>query len=232
MTTTLSTTAQNIIEDAFRKVGVKALGSALETEQMTIALRALNSLIKQWESRGVKLHTIYDVEVPQYGSKQSYTMKLVTGDVLIDRPMRVVSARRRDNSSLYETPILVIPREEYKQLTIKSSTGPVTQVAYERQKDYGLLYVWPVSDSLQASPTYTVILTIQRAINIFDDSATAPDLPSEMYLAITYGLADILADDCGKPQSGYIRDKAQDYFNQLLMTDQENASIFIQPETR
>lgn len=344
MTTTLSTIAQNIINDVLRKCGVKDLGNEVSPEEIDIALRMLNSLIKQWESRGVKLHTIYDLEVPQYGSKQSYaldstnlisswgnnfyntfafigsditsaiftspatpktaesnviivpvgkqcvltatltsvsgqvptltgtggfptttlvagvntisfvataasiiitatntaaarwgcTFKMARGDVDISRPMRAISARRRDNATLYETDILLLSREEYKKMAIKSSVGPVTQVAYERQLDYGTLYVWPVSDALYVAPTYTVILTIQRAIDIFDTAEDTPDLPSEMYLAMIYGLAEILVDDYSIDirERQMIGAKAQSYFAQLVMTDQETTSFFWQPETR
>lgn len=344
MTTALSTIAQNIINDAIRKCGVKDIGNEVSSEEVEIALRMLNSMIKQWESRGVKLHTIYDLEIPQYGSKQNYrldntnlitswannsyntfasingditsaidstpatqtaqtnaitvaigkqctitavwtnvagqaptltgtggfttttlvagtntisfvatatsivitatntaaaswgcTFKFPKGDVDIARPMRAVSARRRDNATLYETPILLLSREEYKQLTIKSSgPAPVTQVSYERQIDYGTLYVWPVDDSLYATPDYTVILTIQRAIDIFDTAEDTPDLPSEMFLALVYGLAEILCDDYSVEinERKLIGAKAQNYFGQLLMTDQETTSFFWQPETR
>ncbi len=339
----LSVIAQDIINDAVRKCGVKDIGNEVSPEEIEIALRMLNSLIKQWESRGVKLHTIYDLEIPQYGSKQSYrldstnlitswgnnsydsfafingdittaiktgagtqtaqtnaisvaigkqctlvatwtnvagqaptltgtggfttttlvagvntitfaataasivitatntataswvcTFKMARGDVDISRPMRAISARRRDNATLYETPILLLSREEYKQLTIKSSVGPVTQVSYERQLDYGTLYVWPISDALYATPDYTIILTIQRAIDIFDTAEDAPDLPSEMFLAAVYGLAEILADDYSVDinERKLIGIKAQNYFGQLIMTDQETTSIFFQPETR
>ena len=343
MSTILSTVAQNIINDAIRKCGAKDIGNEVSPEEIETSLRMLNSLIKQWETRGVKLHTIYDLEIPQYGSKQSYaldatnlitswgnnsydtfafidaditsaiyatvgtqtgqtnpitvaigrqcklvatwtnvagqaptltgtggfptttlvagvntisfvatgtsivitstntaaaswgcTFKMARGDVDISRPMRVVSVRRRDNATLYETPILLISREEYKQLTIKSSGGPVTQVAYERQLDYGTLYVWPVSAALYATPDYTVILTIQRAIDIFDAAEDTPDLPSETYLAVIYGLAEILVDDYSVDISErkMIGAKAQSYFSQLITTDQEVSSIFWQPEIR
>lgn len=343
MSTTLSTVAQNIVNDALRKIGVKDIGNEVSPEEVEIGLRMLNSLLKQWETRGVKLHTVYDVEVPQYGGKQSYTLdsknlitswgnnnydsfsfidaditsavylavgtqtaqsnpisvaigkqcklvatwtniggqaptltgtggfpttilvagentisfiatsssilltitntvaaswscafKMARGDVDIARPMRIVSARRRDNATLYETPILVISREDYKILTIKSSQGPVTQVAYERQSNYGTLYVWPVSNATITSPDYTIILTVQRDIDIFDTAEDAPDLPSEMFLALIYGLADILADDYSIPVTdrGIIAAKALNYFNQILITDQETASIFFQPKTR
>ncbi|MDP2366557.1 MAG: hypothetical protein Q8M94_22610, partial [Ignavibacteria bacterium] len=162
------------------------------------------------------------------------TFKMVYGDVDIARPMRVISARRSNNATSYETPINVISREEYKQITIKNSVGIVTQIYYERQKDYGILYVWPVSDALSSDPKYTVIASIQRAINIFDNTLDSPDLPSEMYLAAIYGLADLLMEDYQMPSSKreLIKSRAEEYFNILIMTDQETTSIFWQPEAR
>ena len=234
MATTLSTTGTLLIHDAMRLAGLKDMGNDPSPEEIEFGLRMLNTMIKQWETRGVKLHTFYDLSVPQYGSKSNYSIMSSGGDVTLDRPMRVVSARRKVNATLYETEISLISREDYERITIKASVGAVSQVFYDRQLNYGTLYVWPVSDALVSAPTYDVILNVQRAIGILSTVEDVPDLPSEQYLALIYGLAEILADGgvLGIPERQLLTAKAKDYLNQLLMTDQETTSFFFQPVMR
>ncbi len=318
MSTVLSETAQQIINDAYQLAGRKDMFNELEPEEIEFGLRLLNDLIKQWQSRGVELSSILDVEVPLYDSKQSYVLG-PSGDLDIGRPMRVVSARRRDSSGYdlpFEPPIS--SREDYKRLPLKDSAGVTVMAAYERRLTDGLVYVWPVSDTastalttawtdsvavpgeyhytgagVTAEPTYVfangtkltegtlgsladgewaygdndsigssqlyvklavgnpgalatghvkvllttpplLILTIQRAIDIFDTSEDTPDLPSECLLALKYGLAGIVTDGStlSLNERQMIKQQAIDYFNQMRSTDQEAASIYIHPRMR
>jgi hypothetical protein len=230
MTTGVMTyTWQNVIDDALYQAGKKDIGNAAETELITIATRMLNGMLKYWQSRGVQLHTVDEFEIPLYGSKQSYTIKMTTGDLSTeDRPMRLISAHRRDNTSLYEIPIDVISLEEYHEITIKSIVGPTTKVAVLRGVDVMTLYIWPIADAATAlAADYTLLAHVQRAVNVAETgSLTAtPDFPSEQYLAAVYGLADLMCK--GKPE---ITTKAKQYFNEMLMTDQEPVSLFFHPE--
>lgn len=227
MTTAHSTTALQIVDDAAFLVGRKNIGNTLPSDDVTLFLRLLNDMVKQWESAGVYLHTLEDVSIELDGIKQSYTLS-PTGDVVTGRPMRCVSARRVDLNG-YETPIDLISREDYKRLPIKTSTGPTTLAAYEKQATYGTLYVWPLGLA-----TDSLSVTIQRPIDIFDTSADTGDFPSEMFLALKYGLAAILADGTGVPLPTRrdIKAEAQRYFTILKSGDQETTSLFIQPQMR
>ena len=313
MTTVHTTTAGLIIDDAAFLVGRKNIGNALDAADITIFLRLLNDMIKQWEGLGVYLHTIQDLTIPLYDSKQSYVLS-PTGDIATGRPIRCVSARRLDSTG-YESPVTLLSREDYKTLSIKSSAGYTTLASYEKQNAYGLLYIWPVGDTASVSlenlwansvaksgeyhytgalvtvePTYVfangtklvegtlgslvageyaygdndslgsdklyvkpstiplgqstvkvlldtpsaLLLSIQRPVDIFDADTDAGDFPSEMILALKYGLASIISDGTGiSPQrQRQIKADAQNYFNVLKVTDQETTSFFFQPQTR
>ena len=227
MTTAHTTTASLIVDDAAFLVGRKNIGNDLETADVTVFLRLLNDMIKQWEGAGVYLHTIQDVTVTLDGSSQSYTMS-PTGDVVTGRPLRCISARRVDSDG-YETPVELISREDYKRIPLKAATGPVTLAAYEKQATYGTLYVWPLGET-----TDTLSVSIQRPIDIFDSSTDAGDFPSEMFLALKYGLAAILADGTGLDLTvrQTIKAEARQYFDVLKCNDQETTSLFIQPRMR
>lgn len=232
MSTVLSTTAANIMNDAFFLLGAKDIGSPLDAAEVEIALRLLNSFIKQLQARGVQLHTVSDVSIPLYGNKQSYTVGPdASYDLNTGRPMRIISARRRDANN-YEVPMVEVSRDDYKRLPQKSTVGPPVQFAYEKLAAYGVVYIWPVSNAatLQLSD-YTMVATIQRAIDIFDTSEDAGDLPSEMHLALTYCLADLLPYGTKQARAD-VKQKAPAYLVLLLTSDSETTSIYVQPDMR
>lgn len=314
MTTSYTTTASQIIDDACYLIGRLTVGNSLPSTEQTIFLRLLNDMIKQWESRGVYLHTTTDITFPLYDSKQSYTLS-TTGDYNTGRPLRCLDAQRKDSSG-YESPVTMVSRDEYSRITQKDATGLTTMAWYERLTTYGKLYVWPVGDTASTSltdawtnssgtsgeyyytgtiseePTYVIgngtkleegtlgsltagqyaygdndslgantlyvklstgpsgqgagyiktlpdttsalIATIQRPIDIFDNTTDTGDFPSEAFLALKYGLAALLSDGTGvsADKRRDIKAEADKYFNIMKSTDQENISFTIQPETR
>lgn len=235
MATTLATTAQNIVNDAYTLIGAKDLETAITAAELEFGLRMLNNLIKQYQMRGVQLHTIADLTIPLGASNQSYTIGPdASYDLNTARPIRIISARRQDSDG-NEIPLLVISREDYKRLPAKDTVGTITQVAYERLADYGVVYVWPVNDEALISSTETLLLSVQRDIDVFDNSEDTGDFPPDKHMALTYGLAAILIDVLPNGGSGRvqaIKVQAAELLNMALITDQEPVSLFIQPDRR
>lgn len=232
MSTVLSTTALNIISNALYLVGARDLGAPLSGEESEVGLFFLNSFVKYLQSRGVQLHTVSDIEIDLYGSKQSYTIGPdASYDKNTGRPMRIISARRRDSDG-YEIPMIEMSREDYKNLPQKSTIGPPSQYAFEKLAAYGVVYIWPISDAASlAASDYTMVATIQRALDIFDTSDDAGDLAPEMHLAVTYCLADMIPYGTRMARDD-VKRKAPDYLITLLATDQETTSIVIRQESR
>lgn len=120
-----------------------------------------------------------------------------------------------------------VSRNDYERLTTKTSSGTPVQAYYDRQSTYGIMKVWPVPSDSDSS----LYVGIERSVEVFDDSEDTPDFPTETELALVYGLSEILCDALDRPaqKTKELKMKATDYFNQMLMTDQENTSIFVQP---
>jgi hypothetical protein len=228
MTTTHTTTAQQIIDDAYTLIGKKDMGASLEWAEVEYGLRLLNDLIKQWQTKGVRLQTVYDMTVTIVAAKASYTVS-ATGDVVLARPDRIISALRRDSDN-DDTPVDVVSMEDYRRLSIKASPGQTTMIAYAKTTDSGTVYVWPVEDAVGAS----LILAVQRQIDKFDDTEDAGDFPSEMFLALKFGLAALLDNGVGRTQEERrtLKIDALTYFSELQATDQETTSFFFQPLVR
>lgn len=102
----------------------------------------------------------------------------------INRPLRIVDARRSNTSSI-DTPIAVVSREEYFMLPSKDSTSNVNQIYYDPQLTTGYLYVWPISNTVNDFIDFTFADTIQD----FDTLTDNPDFPVEWFEAIYYNLA-------------------------------------------
>ena len=95
----------------------------------------------------------------------SYTSKA-------QRPLEIVEARSVSETG-NEIPLTRISREEYMQLSDKTSTGVVTQFWYDPQLTNGKLYVWPTNDD----PKTTIKMTIKKPISDFDASADTAEFP-------------------------------------------------------
>jgi len=229
--TEFSTNGSQIVTDAYLVCGGIDIEAAPSAAQYALALRMLNRMIKQWQTRGVMLSFFKDVTFTLTSGVGSYVVG--TGqtppNIATSRPMRVISANRKDSSG-NETEMTIISREDYSRLSDKANTGIPTQLYYDRQATSGTIYVWPVpSDS-----TSTAIITIERQVEIFVDDGDTPDFPVETELALVYGLAGILCGPLTIPlqEAQIIKAEALNYFNQALMTDQETTGFFFQPDRR
>ena len=62
------TTAADIVERAFRKIGIKAEDEALTADQMTHGLETLNSMIAAWRLEGV------DTSLPEMNASDDFQL--------------------------------------------------------------------------------------------------------------------------------------------------------------
>jgi hypothetical protein len=234
MSTELTTTAQQIIDDAYTIIRVKGFLDPLENEQVEFALRMLNSMLKQWEKDACYIHVLSDITIALNGSKQSYTIgPSASYDINAGRPLKLVSALRRDSNNV-DTPVKVVSLEDYRRIPQKGIVDEINTVAYERSTAYGIVYVWPVNDEVLISSTRDLVGTFQRPFDIFDTNEDTPDLPAEMFLTVTYGLAAILVNTAPLPMNEKISLKAEAMalYNTMKADDGEKVSFFFKPSVR
>ena len=92
-----------------------------------------------------------------------------------------------------ETPVEVIARQDWTDLSIKETSGRVNQVYWKPLWKTAELFVWTQTDD----ETDYLHLWVQRQIEDMDDDADDFDLPNEWYLAIAYNLALYLSPKFG-----------------------------------
>jgi hypothetical protein len=78
----------------------------------------------------------------------------------------------------------------------KTSAGNPIQCYYNPQLDYGILSVFPVPATADATNN-VVTIYYQRPFDDFDISTDTPDFPQEWFDAVMYGLATRLAPEYG-----------------------------------
>jgi hypothetical protein len=153
---------------------------------------------------------------------------------LIDRPLKIIEIVRRDKDE-NDIPVQLISRQEYHELTNKTNDGAIVQAYYEPSFEggdpataTGTLYVWNESDNV----TDTLVVRYHRPFEDFDATTDTPDFPQEWYMALMYGLADMLSD--GYEVSPIIKNRvakrARVSKEEILDWDTEDTSVYIQPD--
>lgn len=183
MPVTATSTARELVEAALRKAGVLDGGEQSDADMMANAIGELNRMLKTWQAT-FGLWTRDTQVVTVTSATQSYTLAAPA------RPVRVLSARYRRGT--IDTPMQMLTRDEYEDLPVKSAQGLPTTFYYERKREQGTLFVWPV---LATATGETIRLTIEREIEDVTAPGDAVDVPAEWYDAVVYGLAARLCDE-------------------------------------
>lgn len=180
-------TRNQIIDRAFRIVGVLRPGQVLSGGKLSQGLQALQSLIKFWQTDVEFPWTIVQKSVSLVAGTISYSLGSDPKIIGIDQAMLV--------NGTEETNIEVISWRKYNAITDKNTSSDVTQVAVD-----GLV---PATMYVYANPSAAGTLNLLCLATIKDlDSASAlGDFPPYWEEALTYGLADSLCDEYSIPIS-------------------------------
>ena len=148
----------------------------------------------------------------------------------ISRPVQILEARMRDVDEV-DTPLNVYSsRNEFFQITDKTTQGETLDLYYEPLITNGRLYAWPVAGTTDI--TDRIVMTTQRVIEDFDSSGDNFDGPVEALPALIWGLSTYLAPQYGVDLSGKgaaIIMAAQSYYQRLktFYTDREPMRISV-----
>jgi hypothetical protein len=185
MTTSGSTdfglVTNTIIEEAFDVCGVGSEGEAISADQYERARRSLNLMVKAWSAEE-HLWLRTEASVTLVASQASYAL----ATLFSQKPMRVLSVRRRVTSGSLDTPLLELSRQDYDAISSKTVAAVPTSFYFDPQRATGTLYVWPTASTATAA-AQTLLVTYLRRIEDFDGSNNDPDLPQEWLEAVTSG---------------------------------------------
>lgn len=231
-TYTYTVNRDTLIKGAFRLIGQFNDDSPAPQTDINNAAEALNLMIKYWMSKNYNLWCYSDVLfAPTVGQTQ---YQIGPANLLAPfRPLRIPSARLQYTSvtPFLEVPLIELSRQEYDMLGTKQSAGTPNSYYYDPQTVNGLLNLYLNPSQL---PPYNVILNCQRPIADVLNGTDAFDFPIEWNLALKYGLAKELIPEYFVPDNvaNRVEKRADEYLNEMLNWDQEDAATFFTPDYR
>lgn len=149
----------------------------------------------------------------------------------INRPQRIdTEAAYWRSVAGQDTPVKLISRSEYAQLSNKTTRGKIVQAFYDPQLINGNLYVWPTPDS----SSDVLRFWYERILEDFDSSTDTPDFAIEWGEALILGLASKMAPSSGMPlqERMDLKARADESLIIAMNYDRENVSVFFQPDMR
>lgn len=225
--TTFTLSLNELVAEAFDIIGVGAEGEAISADMYSRGKRSLNLMI-------LTLNADEDL-----WRRETRAVTLISGQAAYPlaspKPMRVEAARRKLTLGGYETPMTMWSRQEYLDQPNKTSS-PSTPVNfyYDPQRDVGTLFLWP-APNVPVAAANTVELDILRPMFLMDSSADTLDFPQEWQETIVYNLAVRLMAKfpVNDPSlANLIVAQSSSLMAKLKAWDNEQASIFLQPEDR
>lgn len=145
------------------------------------------------------------------------------------RPLSIENVRLRNKDGT-DTQVWELNRDDYFAIPNKDTESTPNSYYYDPQRDAGVLYLWPTTDSLRNK----LKITYSRSVEDFDAAGDTPDFPQEWLEALVLGLAARLARAFGRDQKliGSLKAEAEVAFQRAKSWDTERAPLQILPETR
>ena len=145
----------------------------------------------------------------------------------IQRPLKMLDIFRRDSSDI-DIPLKISTLNEYSEQSDKTTDATPLIATYDPQLTNGKLYIWPQPDDLD----FTIHFYHHRPFEIFSAVTDTADFPSEWYLALVYGLADVLADTYSDDiqHRSMLHKRAMEYHEMAASWSMEEGSIFLSPD--
>lgn len=218
-------TALEIIQAAFRNIGVAQEGEALTAAMYQDGLRALNYQI-QTLSAHPHLWTATEGSLSFVADTPSYTVS--------PRALRVLECRYRVNG--IDTPMTMFSRQEYfdQPNKVVSPSIPVN-FYFDPKVANGTLYFWPAPSAQTVAAGYTAHYTYVRFLDILTETNQTLDLPQQWIEPITWGVSKRLMTQypVNDPNLAQIvLGQAKESLDWLMQWDNEPASVFMQLNTQ
>lgn len=224
-TTELQLTTTQVITRAFNRLGVAQEGEALTPRMYQDGLAELNLLIMQMNAD------------PHLWIQVEGSLSLVAGQAaytVTPRALRVWNCRYRLNG--IDVPMTKFSRQEYldQPNKIVSPSIPVNYY-FDPQVDTGTLYLWPAPSTQTVALGYSVVYDYYRFMSIQVASNDTLDMPQQWQQALIWNLANNLETQYPVNDArlaAKVEAQAATSYAMIKAWDQEDASVFLQPEAR
>lgn len=207
-------TRTQIIQRAFRIVGVISPGQSLSGNQEEQGRIILNSMVARWQKDHIFLWTQDHVTQALSDGVGSYALPTDPQVLSVDTAF----LRRTTGSNTDDTPLDIKSWREYQEEPAKTTSGDPTYICVDLSTTSGTIYTYPIVSDSTAKSLF-MLCTVK--LKDFDLSTANPDLRSEWLDALSYGLASDLCDEytLSISERSYITDKAKGYYKTVKKGD-------------
>ena len=176
-------TANQIITDSLKLLGILEVGDAADSDQAADGLRSLNLLIDSLANERLMLFQLVERTKALTEGTGAYTIG-ASGDIDTTRPVRIESAWTRDANDL-DCPIEIIKNQEWSLITLKSlgNTNPM-YLYYRPAYPQGTIELWPLPGA-----GLTLYLQVWDQLTQFATLTTSASFPPGYERFLIYNLA-------------------------------------------
>lgn len=218
-------TRNELIETAYRKLGIPGEDNTLTTTQYNDGNTALNQAVQLAVTKGMPLWKRTINTVTPSAISQVYT---------ITDAMKIAAVYIRDTSSGVQ--YALIPKSLYDFKYLSQNVGPSIPVHWTAQslvQGY-TVSIWPFTSDATTISTKVLDIIYQKEFDNFLSATDTPDFPAYWNLPLAYKTAVILAPEWGSPKMDrdQLRAEAKEYWDAAEGYGDEDGSYFVQPEKR
>lgn len=210
-----------LITQAFSKLGIPGEDNALTTTQITEGAERLNGVIALAVTAGMPLWKRVTETVTPSTTSQVYTVSnaIKVADVFLHDTGGVRYSLR--NKSLYD----------FNRLPTDSIGVPVHYM-FQPSIQGGTVSIWPLTSDNDTVANKTIEIVYQKEFDDFVAATDTLDFPAYWTMGIVYKLAVALAPEYGVPINDRLalKKEADEYWKMASDYGDEDGSFFIQAE--
>lgn len=233
--TNYTTNRDQLITRALRIVNEIGTGETPNATRVSECALVLNDIFKEWEALGMQLWKVSTFPITLSATVGSYTIG-IGATINVTAPTKILHAYSRNNSTNTDSPLIPLTKQEYDLYNVKAVNSSITQWYYNPPgpisgtEQQGTIYFINRPDATEAAG-HTVYATGVLPLMDFDASTDVPDIPSYLYNALVWALAEQLAYEAGVPLSerAMISKMADKHLGRAMSFDIEEGSLYIQP---
>lgn len=220
----------DVINAALRTLGAYGAQDTVPVADITNCAQALNILVKTWVMKGMPLWCVETFPTPMIVGQLTYDLALTSTGGYVPKKLTDAFLRNTTNGVNNDVSLTIESRYDYNTLGNKLSPGVPNQLFYSPNISSGVATLYNVPNLAG----YVLYTTAQRPIQDFNLAVDNPDMPSEAFQALKWGLADELALEYATPQVnlGQVQQKAKMYIDELMNFEQEQVSVYFTPSQR
>lgn len=182
-----SSTRTDIVQFAYRVVGVLSEGETLSGQQAVEGVKALNDIVKNLQAKGVFLWTVADDTLSTVAATQSYALSTFWADTGTPPPA-IDSMWWAESATGDRTPVLQVGPRTLKEISdFASATGEPQYFYYELGASPKIVF-YPIPDA-----AYSIFMQVVKPLEDWDSASTGADFPEKYCRALKWMLAGELA---------------------------------------